>query len=41
MVSQNWRKYDYYGAKVILKTFNENFRKYSLESIETLVPSQK
>ena len=34
-------KSDFYGIKVILKTFNESFPKYSLESVETFSASQK
>ena len=36
-----WPKSDFFGLKLILKTFNENFKKYSLESVETLLASQK
>ena len=34
-------KSDFFGLKLILKTFNENFKKYSLESVEALFASQK
>ena len=34
-------KSEFLGLKLILKTFNENFKKYSLESVETLFASQK
>ena len=34
-------KSDFFGLKLILNTFNENFKKYSLESVETLFASQK
>ena len=36
-----WPKSDFFGLKLILKTFHENFKKYSLESVETLFASQK
>ena len=32
---------DFYSVRVILKTFNEYFKKYSLESVETLFAAQK
>ena len=40
-MNQKWPKGDFYGLKVILKTFNENFKKHLLESVETLFVSQK
>ena len=40
-MNQKLPKSDFYGLKLILKTFNENFKKYSLESVETLFESQK
>ena len=40
-MNQKWPKSDFFGLKLILKTFNENFKKYSLESVETLFASQK
>ena len=40
-LNQKWPKSDFFGLKLILKTFNENFKKYSLESVETLFASQK
>ena len=36
-----WPKSDFFSPKLILKTFNENFKKYSLESVETLFATQK
>ena len=36
-----WPKSDLFGLKMILNTFTENFKKYSLESVETLFASQK
>ena len=35
-LNQKWPKSDFFGLKLILNTFNENFKKYSLESVETL-----
>ena len=40
-LNQKWPKSDFFGLKLILNTFNENFKKYSLESVETLFASQK
>ena len=40
-MNQKWPKSDFFGLKLILKTFDENFKKYSLESLETLFASQK
>ena len=40
-LNQKWPKSDFYGVKVIMTTFNENFKTYSLESVETLFVSQK
>ena len=40
-MNQKWPKSDFLGLKLILKTFNENFKKYSLESLETLFASHK
>ena len=40
-LNQKWSKSDFLGKKLILKTFNENFKTYSLESVETLFASQK
>ena len=34
-------KVTFFGLKLILNTFNENFKKYSLDSVETLHASQK
>ena len=34
-MNQKWPKSDFFGLKLILKTFHENFKKYSLESVET------
>ena len=39
-LNQKWPKSDFFGLKLILKTFNENFKKYLLESVETLFASQ-
>ena len=40
-MNQKLPKSDFFGIKLILKTFNENFKKYWLESVETLFASQK
>ena len=40
-MNQKWPKSDFFGLKQILNTFHENFKKYSLESVETLFASQK
>ena len=40
-LNQKWPKSDFFGLKLILNTFHENFKKYSLESVETLFASQK
>ena len=40
-MNQKWPKSDFFGLKLVLKTFNENFKKYSLESVETLFASQE
>ena len=40
-LNQKWPKSDFFGLKLILNTFHENFEKYSLESLETLFASQK
>ena len=34
-------KSNFFGLKLILNTFHENFKKYSLQSVETLSASQK
>ena len=36
-MNQKWPKSDFFYLKLILKTFIENFKKYSLESVETFV----
>ena len=36
-----WPKSDFFGLKLILKTFHENIKEYLLESIENLFASQK
>ena len=36
-----WPKSDFFRIKLILNTFTENFKKYSLESVETLFASKK
>ena len=40
-MNQKSHKSDFFALKLILKTFNENFKKYLLESVETLFASQK
>ena len=35
--SKSGLKSDFLGLKLILKTFHENFKKYSLESVENFV----
>ena len=40
-LNQKWPKSDFFGLKLILSTFNENFKKDSLESVETFFASQK
>ena len=40
-MNQKFPNGDFYRLKVILKTFNENLEKYSLEDVETFFISQK
>ena len=36
-LNQKWPNSDFFGLKLILSTFNENLKKYSLESVEIFV----
>ena len=36
-MNPKWPKSDFFGLKLILNDFTDNFKKYSLESVETFI----